>query len=404
MTHLPALILDLALLLGAAAVMMLIFKWLKQPVILGYIVAGFIIGPNFKFLPTIRVIKDIDVLAELGVIFLLFSLGLEFSFKKLIKVGGAASVTAIVKILFMLIAGYSVGVLMGWSQMDSMFLGGILAISSTMIIVRAFDELGVKGQKYAILVFGVLIVEDIVAVILLVLLSTLAVTRQFAGEEMLYSIAKLLFYLVLWFVAGIFFLPTFFRWVKQHLNDETLLVVSLALCMLMVYLATTAGFSPALGAFIIGSIMAETTQAERIEHLTRSVKDLFGAVFFVSVGFLLNPQMLVQYAIPIIVISIITIIGKVISTTIGAIIAGQGLKTSVQAGMSLTPIGEFSFIIAALGLSLHVTSHFLYPVAISVSAITAFTTPYLIRGADPRSLSAAAEKLGGLAKKRAASA
>ena len=291
MPHLSPLIVDLGLILGAGALMTLIFKKLKQPVILGYLLAGVLVGPNFSLFPTITDQKDIEVLGEIGVIFLLFSLGLEFSFKKLLKVGGAASITAIIKVLFMLLLGYLAGLILGWNSMDSMFLGGILAISSTTIIIRAFEEMGVKGQKFANLVFGILIVEDIVAVVLLVILSTLGVTRHFAGDEMLISIAKLIFYLVLWFVAGIFFLPTFLKMVKKHLNDETLLVTSLALCMLMVYLATKAGFSPALGAFIIGSILAETTQAERIEHLVKSVKDLFGAVFFVSVGMLIDPKM-----------------------------------------------------------------------------------------------------------------
>jgi len=383
MQHLPPLIVDLGLILGAGAIMTLIFKRLKQPIILGYLLAGLLVGPNFPLFPTITDLDDIEVWAEIGVIFLLFSLGLEFSFKKLIKVGGAASITAIIKVVIVLGLGFLTGKILGWSSMDSIFLGGILSISSTTIIIRAFEELGVKGQKYASLVFGVLVVEDIVAVVLLVLLSTFGVTRQFAGQEMLFSIIKLVFYLVLWFVAGIFFLPSFLKMVRKYLNDETLLVTSLALCIFMVYLATRAGFSPALGAFIIGSILAETTQAERIEHLTKSVKDLFGAVFFVSVGMLIDPKILVDYAGPILLISFITIAGKLVSTTIGAIISGQGLKTSVQAGMSLTPIGEFSFIIATLGLTLKVTSNFLYPVAVAVSAITAFATPYLINVAEP---------------------
>ena len=383
MQHLPSLIVDLGLILGAGAIMTLIFKKLKQPIILGYLLAGLLVGPNFPLFPTITDLDDIEVWAEIGVIFLLFSLGLEFSFKKLIKVGGAASITAIIKVAVVLGLGFLTGKLLGWNNMDSIFLGGILSISSTTIIIRAFEEMGVKGQKFASLVFGVLVVEDIVAVVLLVLLSTFGVTRQFAGQEMLFSIVKLVFYLVLWFVAGIFFLPSFLKMVRKYLNDETLLVTSLALCIFMVYLATRAGFSPALGAFIIGSILAETTQAERIEHLTKSVKDLFGAVFFVSVGMLIDPRILLQYAGPILLISAITIFGKLISTTIGAIISGQGLKTSVQAGMSLTPIGEFSFIIATLGLTLKVTSNFLYPIAVAVSAITAFATPYLINAADP---------------------
>lgn len=383
MLHLPHLITDLGLILGAAAVVTIIFKWLKQPLVLGYLIAGFLVGPHFTVFPTVAETENISVWAEIGVIFLLFSLGLEFSFKKLLKVGTPASVTALVEVLFMLMIGYVAGSLMGWSKMDSIFLGGVLSISSTTIIIRAFEELGVKGHKFASLVFGILIVEDLVAIVLLVLLSTLAVSTQFAGTEMLMSVAKLVFFLVLWFISGIFFLPTFLRKTKKFMNDEMLLITSLALCILMVWLATIVGFSPALGAFIMGSILAETVYAEKIEHLVKSVKDLFGAVFFVSVGMLFDPQMLAKYALPVVVITVVTIIGKALSTTAGALISGQPLKSSVQAGMSLSQIGEFSFIIATLGLTLKVTSDFLYPIAVAVSAITTFTTPYMIKVSEP---------------------
>lgn len=383
MIHLPNLISDLGLILGAAAIITILFKWLKQPLVLGYLIAGFLVGPHFTLLPTVAEIENISVWAEIGVIFLLFSLGLEFSFKKLLKVGTPASVTALVEVGFMLAVGYIVGTLLGWSRMDSIFLGGILCISSTTIIIRAFDELGVKGHKFASLVFGILIVEDLVAILLLVLLSTLAVSAQFAGMEMLMSVAKLVFFLVLWFISGIFFLPTFLRKARKFMNDEMLLITSLALCILMVWLATIVGFSPALGAFIMGSILAETVFAEKIEHLVKPVKDLFGAVFFVSVGMLFDPAMLVQYLGPVLLISIVTILGQSFSTTIGALISGQPLKSSVQAGMSLSQIGEFSFIIATLGLTLKVTSDFLYPIAVAVSAITTFTSPYMIRASEP---------------------
>lgn len=383
MLHLPRLITDLGLILGAAAIVTIIFKWLKQPLVLGYLIAGFLVGPHFTLFPTVAEAENISVWAEIGVIFLLFSLGLEFSFKKLLKVGTPASVTAVVEVLFMLMIGYVAGSLMGWSKMDSIFLGGVLSISSTTIIIRAFEELGVKGHKFASLVFGILIVEDLVAILLLVLLSTLAVSTQFAGTEMLMSVAKLVFFLVLWFISGIFFLPTFLRKTKKFMNDEMLLITSLALCILMVWLATIVGFSPALGAFIMGSILAETVYAEKIEHLVKSVKDLFGAVFFVSVGMLFDPQMLAKYALPVVLITVVTIIGKAISTTAGALISGQPLKSSVQAGMSLSQIGEFSFIIATLGLTLKVTSDFLYPIAVAVSAITTFTTPYMIKVSEP---------------------
>ncbi|PZR23361.1 MAG: sodium:proton antiporter [Citrobacter freundii] len=383
MIHLPHLITDLGLILGAAAVVTIIFKWLKQPLVLGYLIAGFLVGPHFKLFPTVVEADGIQVWAEIGVIFLLFSLGLEFSFKKLLKVGTPASVTAIVEVLFMLMIGYVAGSLMGWSRMDSIFLGGVLSISSTTIIIRAFEELGVKGHKFASLVFGILIVEDLVAIVLLVLLSTLAVSAQFAGGDMLISIAKLVFFLVLWFVSGIFFLPTFLRRTKKFMNDEMLLITSLALCILMVWFATQVGFSAALGAFIMGSILAETVYAEKIEHLVKSVKDLFGSVFFISVGMLFDPQMLAKYALPVVLITVVTIIGKALSTTAGALISGQPLKSSVQAGMSLSQIGEFSFIIATLGLTLKVTSDFLYPIAVAVSAITTFTTPYMIKVSEP---------------------
>ena len=383
MIHLPHLITDLGLILGAAAIVTILFKWLKQPLVLGYLIAGFLVGPHFSFLPTVAETENISVWAEIGVIFLLFSLGLEFSFKKLLKVGTPASVTALIEVVCMLGVGYVAGSLMGWSRMDSIFLGGVLSISSTTIIIRAFDELGVKGHKFASLVFGILIVEDLVAILLLVLLSTLAVSAQFAGTEMLMSVAKLVFFLVLWFIAGIYFLPTFLRKAKKFMNDEVLLITSLALCIMMVWLATVVGFSPALGAFIMGSILAETIYAEKIEHLIKSVKDLFGAVFFVSVGMLFNPGMLAQYVWPVLLITVVTIGGKAFSTTIGALVSGQPLKSSVQAGMSLSQIGEFSFIIATLGLTLKVTSDFLYPIAVAVSAITTFTTPYMIKISEP---------------------
>lgn len=381
--HLPHLITDLGLILGAAAIVTILFKWLKQPLVLGYLIAGFLVGPHFTLFPTVAEAANIQVWAEIGVIFLLFSLGLEFSFKKLLKVGASASVTAIVEVAGMLLIGYVTGRLMGWSSMDSIFLGGVLSISSTTIIIRAFEELGVKGHKFAGLVFGILIVEDLVAIVLLVLLSTLAVSKQFAGLEMIMSVAKLVLFLVLWFFSGIFFLPTLLRRARKFMNDEMLLITSLALCIMMVWLATAVGFSPALGAFIMGSILAETIYAEKIEHLVKGVKDLFGAVFFVSVGMLFDPAMLVAHWMPVVVITFVTLFGKALSTSIGALVSGQTLKSSIQSGMSLSQIGEFSFIIATLGVTLKVTSDFLYPIAVAVSAITTFTTPYMIRLAEP---------------------
>lgn len=381
--HLKPLISDLGLILITAGIAVLIFKKMKQPLVLGYLIAGFLAGNHFDFFPSVTDIKSVEVWAEIGVIILLFSLGLEFSFKKLMKVGGTASITAITQIITMVAIGYLAGQWMGWSAMDSIFLGVILSISSTTIILKTFDELGVKAQKFAGIVIGSLIVQDIMAILMMVLLSTIAVSQQFSGSELMMSVLKLIFFLTVWFVGGIFFIPTFLKKTKHLLTDEMLLIISLALCLMMVAFAANVGFSPALGAFIMGSIIAETTQAEHIEHLIKPVKDLFGAVFFVSVGMLIDPGMLHTHAIPVAILTLITIFGQSVSSTIGALIAGQPLKQSVQTGMSLSQIGEFSFIIATLGMTLNVTSSFLYPVVVAVSAVTTFTTPFMVKYAIP---------------------
>ena len=382
-THLEPLITDLGLILMTAGIAVLLFKKLKQPLVLGYLIAGFLAGNNFDFFPTIRDTKSVEVWAEIGIIFLLFSLGLEFSFKKLIKVGGTASITAITQISFMIFLGYFVGQLLDWSKMDSLFLGVILSISSTTIILKSFDELGIKVQRFVGNVIGALIVQDIIAILLMVLLSTIAVSENFSGGELIQSILKLVFFLVLWFLSGIFIIPTVLKKAKHLLTDEMLLIISIALCLLMVILAANVGFSPALGAFIMGSIIAETTQAEHIEHLVKPVKDLFGAVFFVSVGMLIDTHTLVEHAIPVLILSLVTIFGQSISSTIGCLLSGQPLKESVQTGMSLSQIGEFSFIIATLGITLQVTSSFLYPIVVAVSAMTTFSTPYMIKLSGP---------------------
>lgn len=383
MGHLPKLIEDLALILIAGAVTTIIFKKIKQPLVLGYIIAGFLVGPHFSLIPSIADESSVETWAEIGVIFLLFSLGLEFSFKKLMRVGGAASITAFVEIIFITTVGYFAARLMNWSVMDSLFLGGMLASSSTTIIIRAFEELGVKTRQFARIVFGVLVVEDIVVILLMVLLSTLAVSQQFQGTELLMTILKLLFFLAIWFIMGIFLLPTFLKRAKAQLDDETLLILAIGLCLGMVLLATQVGFSAELGAFIMGSILAETTSAEKVEHLIQPVKNLFGAVFFVSVGMMIDPNAILEYKWEVLLVTGITLVGKLFSTTLGAVLSGQPLRQSVQVGMSMAQIGEFAFIVAALGLSLGVISDFLFPVAVGASAITTFTTPYMIRFSDP---------------------
>lgn len=383
MAHLPGLIEDLALILIAAAITTLIFRRLKQPLVLGYIIAGFLISPHLSLTPTVADPQNIETLAEMGVIFLLFSLGLEFSFKKLIRVGGSASITALVEIIFIMIAGFYLGRWMGWGQMDSLFLGGMLASSSTMITIKAFEELKIKTQQYVRVVFGVLVVQDIVVVLLMVLLSTVAVSRQFQGAEMVFTVAKLIFFLILWFITGIFLLPSLLRWAKKLLDEETLLILSLGLCLGMVVVATQVGFSAELGAFIMGSILAETTKAEKIERLLKPVKDLFGAIFFVSVGMLIDPQAIIAYRWPVLWVTLLILFGKLFSTVLGALLSGQPLKQSIQVGMSMAQVGEFTFIVATLGLTLGVTSNFLFPVAVGASAITTFTTPYMIKFSDP---------------------
>ena len=383
MNHIPELIHDLAIILAFAGLATVLCKWLKQPVVLGYILAGFLIGPHLWNESMVSDIPSIKIWAEIGVIFLLFGLGLEFSFKKLKKVGTSALITGIVEVSTMITLGYFTGQALGWKHADSLFLGGILAISSTTIIIRAVEELGLKNRKFVSLVFGVLIVEDLVAVLLLVLLTTLSVGQQLEGMALLGATAKLGFFLVLWFSLGIFAIPSLLSKAKSHLNEETLLVISLGLCLSMVLASGAAGFSPALGAFLMGSILAETAQAEEIEKLLKPVKNLFAAIFFVSVGMLIEPQILVDHAGAIALISTVLVIGKTVSASAGSILSGQALKPALQTGFTLGQIGEFSFIIASLGATLQVTSNFLYPIAVAVSAITTLLTPYSIKCSEP---------------------
>lgn len=379
MIHLPDLIRDLGFILMTAAAVTILCKFLRQPVVLGYLIAGFLVGPHVPWVPNITDTESIKVWAEIGVIFLLFGLGLEFSFKKLVKVGGSSSITALFEISFMLMAGFSTGQILGWSLMDSLFLGGILSISSTSIIVRAFDELNLKGKAFTTLVFGVLIVEDLVAVLLLVLLSTVAATQTLSGTALLTSSVQLAFFLVIWFLVGIYLLPGLFNRLKPWLSDETTLIISIGLCLFMVIIATQVGFSPALGAFVMGSLLAETREGHRIEKLLIPVKDLFSAVFFISVGMMIDPAILRDHGSTVLILSLVLVLGKLLSSATGALVSGQSLKTSIQVGMSLAQIGEFSFIIATLGMNLGVTNKILYPIAVAVSALTTFTTPYTIK-------------------------
>ena len=383
MSYLPTLIADLALILISASIITLLFKWLKQPLVLGYIVAGLLAGPYVHIFPTVGDIANVNIWAEIGVVFLLFALGLEFSFKKLINVGSTAFITATTEVISMLLIGYMVGYLLGWGTMNSIFLGGMLSMSSTTIIIKAFDDLGLRSQRFTGIVFGTLVVEDLIAILMMVLLSTMAVSKDFVGEELLVSVLKVVFFLILWFLIGIFILPAFLKKAKKLMNNETLLIVSLGLCLGMVVLATYTGFSAALGAFIMGSILAETIEAEHIEHIIQPVKDLFGAIFFVSVGMLVNPAVLVEYAWPVIIITLVTIIGKAIFSSLGVLLSGESLNISIKSGFSLAQIGEFAFIIAGLGVSLKVLDPFISPIIVAVSVITTFTTPYFIRLANP---------------------
>ena len=376
MSQIPSLISDLAVILISAGLVTLLFKKLKQPVVLGYIVAGILAGPAIKEIPTVTDVESIRIWADIGVVFLLFALGLDFSFKKLMKVGG----TAVIGVMSF---GYITGLSLGWGHMNSLFLGGMLSMSSTTIIFKAFDDMGLRNQRFAGVVFGILVVEDLFAVLLMVLLSTLAVSKHVEGMELLDSVIKLGVFLLFCFVVGIYLIPSFLKRARTFLNDETLLIVSIGLCLGMVMIATKAGFSSALGAFVMGSILAETIDAEHIEHIVKPVKDLFGAIFFVSVGMLIDPVLLWEYKIPILILTLVVMVGQILFATFGVLLSGQTVKVAIQSGFSLAQIGEFAFIIASLGLTLKVTDNFLYPIVVAVSVITTFFTPYMIRMAEP---------------------
>lgn len=383
MQQFPNLIIDLAIILMTAGFVTLIFKRLKQPLVLGYIVAGFIVSRNMPYTPSISDIRNIDIWAQIGIIFLMFSLGLEFSFKKIIKMGAGPVIAACTIIFCMIGLGSATGHLFGWSKMDCLFLGGMLAMSSTTIIYKAFTDMGLRHHRFSGQVLSVLVLEDILGILLMVVLSTVAVSRNVEGMDLVGSMLRLGFVLALWFLVGIFLIPLFLRKNRKWIGRETLLVVSLGLCFGMVVLAENMGYSAAFGAFMMGSILAETIEAESINKLVAPVKDLFGAIFFVSVGMLVDPSVVMEFWFPILILTLTILLGQAIFGTSGFLLSGQSLKVSVQCGFSMAQIGEFAFIIASLGVSLHVTGHFLYPVVVAVSVITTFLTPYMIRLSGP---------------------
>jgi CPA2 family monovalent cation:H+ antiporter-2 len=387
--HDIAFIQDIAVIMLIAGIVTVLCHRFKQPVVLGYIIAGVIIGPHT---PPFQMIQDehtTKILAELGVVFLMFSLGLEFSLKKLSRVGATAFVAALAEIMLMIWAGYEIGGFFGWNKMDSLFLGAMLAISSTTIIVKALDELGMKKEKFAQLIFGILIVEDILAIGMIALLSGVATQGSVDAGQIFATVGKLSLFMIVAMVLGLLAVPRLLGYVARFESNEMLLITVLGLCFGFCLLVLKLNYSIALGAFMIGAIMAEARQLYLIERLIEPVRDMFSAVFFVTIGLLFDPKVLVAYAVPIAVISAAVVAGKVLACSLGTFAAGHDGRTSMRVGMGLAQIGEFSFIIAALGLTLKVTSEFLYPIVIAVSAITTLLTPYLIRLADPLSAKAA---------------
>ena len=378
-----SLISDLALILVLGAIATVIFKMLKQPVVLGYIVAGFLASPHFALLPSIAVEANIEFWAQIGIIVLLFSLGLEFSFKKLIDVGGSAIITALIIVLGMMSLGYVVGKFLGYGLVNSIFLGGMISMSSTTIIIKALTDLNMRQRRFVPMTFAVLIVEDLFAVVMMVILSSIALNNSVKGGEMVSSILKLSFFLIMWFTVGIFMIPTLFKRFKRYISDEQMLIIAMGLCFAMVLFSINSGFSAALGAFVMGSILAGTIEAERIERLISPVKDLFGAVFFISVGMMVNPTVMSQHWSVIALLAVVVIVGMIVFGTFGMLATGQPLKLAMESGFSLTQIGEFSFIIATLGTGLGVLDKSVYPIIVAVSVITTFTTPFFIKQAEP---------------------
>ncbi len=380
--HTNGLLADLAWVLLLGAIVTLLFKKLKQPVVLGYILAGFLASPKFVYIPSISNLANIEFWADLGIVVLMFTLGLEFSFKKLVNSGSSAVVTALIIITGMTFAGFGVGVLLHLNTINCIFLGGMISMSSTTIILKTLTDLGMRQRRFASLVLAVLIIEDLFAVLMLVLLSSLAV-GSVEGSELIMSVAKLVFFLILWFIVGVYVLPSFLNRVKPYLNDETMLIVAMALCFSMAILSVICGFSLELGAFIMGSILAGTNAAEKMEHVVQPVKNLFGAVFFISVGMMVDPGVLATYWSEILLLAVVVIVGMIFFGTLGMLVTGQTLKVAIESGFTLTQVGEFSFIIASLGMSLGVLEASLYPIIVAVSVITIFTTPYFVKMSGP---------------------
>lgn len=381
--QIESLISDLALILVLGAIATVIFKMLKQPMVLGYIVAGFIASPHFAFFPTVTQEANIEFWAQIGIIVLLFSLGLEFSFKKLLHVGGSAVITCMVIVLAMMGVGFVVGKILDFSAVDSIFLGGMISMSSTTIIIKALTDLNLRQRRFVPLVFAVLIVEDLLAVVMLVILSSIAINNRVEGGEMLKSILQLSFFLIMWFTVGVFMIPSIFNRFRRFISDELMLVIAMGLCFFMAVFSVKSGFSMALGAFVMGSILAGTSEAERIERIITPIKDFFGAVFFISVGMMVDPQVIVHYSGTIALLSVVVVVGMITFGTFGMLATGQPLKIAMESGFSLTQIGEFSFIIATTGMSLGVLEKSIYPIIVAVSVITTFFTPFFIKRAIP---------------------
>lgn len=379
MLHLPQLIIDLGYIMATAAIVAVLFRIIKQPMILGFLLSGFILGPHVGIMPTIQDTENIKIWAEIGVIFLLFSIGLEFSIKKLRSIGPKALVTGLMEVHIMLGLGFIIGKMLNWSNIDSLFLGGIISISSTAVVIKSFEELGIKGKEFASLVVGVLIVEDVFAVLLMVILPTLSITKSLDGVELFQSLSKLIFFIALCFVVGIFLIPILLKKIRNYLTDELVLILNLGLCLAMVLIASKSGFSPALGAFVMGSILADTREGRKAEHMIRPIKELFSAIFFVSVGMLIDPMYIFENWEIVLLMSAVTVIGKIFGNTLGSLLAGSRFETAVGTGLSLAQIGEFSFIIASLGVSLNVINPGFYSLAIAVSAISSFVSSNLMK-------------------------